>query len=136
MQKRVNYFHIVDLEKKDATLNCIILLETFLLSVLGIPLTVRKCISSNSRNVQRQLARNQLSQIHYFPIKNSKSSLFSFSGKVLILEYEWKTMVLNVQRISIWFRSYLWEPMKSFSFVVLIIYHGQKKPLKTLNSHT
>lgn len=109
--------------------------ETFLLSLLGILLTVRKCISSNSRNVQRQLAQNQPSQIHCFPIKNSKSSLFLFSGKNLILEYEWKTTVLNVQRISFCFRSYLWEPMKSFNLVVLTIYHGQKKPLKTKFPH-
>lgn len=43
MQKRINNFHTIDLEKKeDATINCIILFETFLLSLLGILLTVKK----------------------------------------------------------------------------------------------
>ena len=135
MQKRINYFHTIDLEKKGCNYKLHKLVWNILIVIIRYT-TNRKCISSNSRNVQRQLAQNQPSQIHCFPVKNSKSSSFLFSGKILILEYEWKTMVLNVQRISFCFRSYLWEPMKSFNLVVLTIYHGQKKPLKTLNSHT
>ena len=44
-------------------------------------------------------------------------------------------LVLTVQRIRFFFRSYIWEPMKSFNQAVLTI-HNQKNPLNALNSHT